>query len=61
MKIVINLLNGEVDTHEATYPNDFDVRNSNGVLAIVWSRYQGEELRRKEYPLTSIRDWEYTR
>lgn len=61
MRIVVHLLNGETDTHEAEYPNDFDVRNRDGILAIVWSRYQGAELRRVEYPLTSIRNWEYTR
>lgn len=61
MKIDVHLLDGTVDSHEGDYPNPLDVSVRDGILSVVWSRYQGAELRRVEYPLTSIRNWEYTR
>lgn len=59
--IVVHLPNGETDTHSAEYPTPLDVVDRDGVLSIIWSRYQGSETRRVEYPLTSIRNWEYSR
>ena len=57
MRVLVNLLDGSTDTHEG----NLDVGVRDGVLTIIASRYQGPELRRTEYPLTSIRNWVYTR
>jgi hypothetical protein len=59
-KCIVHLLNGDSDTHDAPEPY-MDVVVKDGVLSIVISRYQGPVLKRIEYPLTSIRNWEYER
>ena len=60
MKVVVHMLVGGKDTYKG--PDDcVDVYVKDGVLSIVVNRYQGEELKRYEYPLTSVHHWEYSR